>query len=87
MNILNYIGEFFHCVMVDQYILESVLVKIISYHICQYRQASLCFWNAPTPKIGAKPYINNRSKSPVQYMLHQVESKVIQSFIQPVHEE
>ena len=41
----------------------------------------------PTPKIEAKPCINNRSTSSVQYILHQVEFKVIQSFIQPVHEE
>jgi len=35
----------------------------------------------PDPKIKAKPYIIYRIKSPAQYMLHQVESRVIQSFI------
>ena len=35
----------------------------------------------PDPKIKAKPCIIYRIKSPAQYMLHQVESRVIQSFI------
>jgi hypothetical protein len=32
MNILNYIGAYFHYIMVDQYILLESIVKL-SYHI------------------------------------------------------